>query len=337
MMPEPPVIPFARHSKTFKLSVVAPVFNEAEGVAAFAAAVSAELQRITDDWEIILVDDGSSDETWSILQKLHRQEHRIKILQFSRNFGHQIAVTAGIKHASGDAVITMDSDLQHPPELIPQMVALWQGGYHVVFTTRTYSEKINWFKRKSSELFYRFYNAVSDVKTEPGVSDYRMLDRKAVEYFNSMTENGRFIRGMIRWLGFLQTCIGYTAKPRSQGVSKFTFWKLFSLAVDGVTSFSTRPLRWITYAGLTVAAASILYACVVLYEVFSTGIITPGWTTLIVAILFLGGMQLIALGIIGEYVGRIYLETKHRPLFVIQEQAGFEVNNALTSTVQAAG
>ncbi|GHT09846.1 glycosyl transferase family 2 [Planctomycetales bacterium] len=312
------------------------MFNEAECIAAFAVAVSAELQRITNDWEIILVDDGSSDGTWSIVQELHCQEHRIKIIQFSRNFGHQLAVTAGIKYACGDAVIVMDSDLQHPPELIPKMVALWLEGYHAVFTTRTYSKEINWFKRKSSDLFYRFYNAVSDVKTEQGAADYRLLDRKAVEYFNSMSETGRFIRGMVRWLGFRQTSIAFTANSRLQGFSKFTFWRLFSLAVDGITSFSIQPLRWITYAGLAVAAVSMLYACSVFYEVFSTGITTPGWPTLVIAVTFLGGMQLIALGIIGEYVGRIYLETKHRPLFVIQEQVGFEVSNTLTSTATAA-
>jgi len=306
------------------ISVVAPVFNEAEGIRVFVDAVASELNRLTDAWEIVLVDDGSTDGTWEILYSLHAEDSRIKILRFSRNFGHQLAITAGMQYACGSAVIVMDADLQHPPKMIPQMVAKWKEGFEVVYTIRSYGDEIGWFKRTTSNLFYRTLNSLSDTKLEPGVSDFRLLDRTVLDRFNAMPENVRFIRGMIRWLGFRQTSIPFTAAPRFTGQSKFSPAKMVRFALDGITSFSVLPLRWITVCGLAVAAMSLCYALYVLGEVWLTGITVPGWPTLVVAVLFLGGMQLTALGIVGEYVGRIYMETKRRPLFVVQEQCGFE-------------
>jgi dolichol-phosphate mannosyltransferase len=247
-------------------------------------------------------------------------------LRFSRNFGHQAALTAGLKHAVGQAVIVMDSDLQHPPELISEMVKMWRQGTHVVHTIRSYGNEIGWFKRYSSDCFYALCNLVSEIKFIPGAADFRLMDRAVVECFNAMPEQSRFLRGMIRWLGFNETSLNYTAQPRTTGVSKFNFWKMFSFAADGITSFSVLPLRWITACGLAVAAISLCYAVYVLGEVLVTGITAPGWPTLIVAILFLGGMQLTAIGIVGEYVGRIYMETKRRPLFVVQDKLGFNVD-----------
>ena len=313
----------ARRTNTV-ISVVAPVFNEAEGIRSFTDAVTDELNRLTDSWEIVLVDDGSTDQTWEILQTLRAEEPRIKILRFSRNFGHQLAITAGMQYAYGDAVIVMDADLQHPPKLIPQMIAKWREGFGVVYTIRSYGNEIGWFKRTTSNLFYRTLNVLSDTKLEPGVSDFRLLDRAVLDQFNAMPENVRFIRGMIRWLGFRQTSIPFTATPRFAGQSKFSLVKMIRFALEGITSFSVLPLRWITACGLTIAAISLCYAAYVLTEVLMTGITTPGWPTLVVAVLFLGGMQLTALGIVGEYVGRIYMETKRRPLFVVQEQFGFD-------------
>ena len=307
------------------VSIVAPVFNEAAGIRTFVDAVASELEALAYSWEIVLVDDGSTDTTWKTLQALHAEDSRVKILRFSRNFGHQLAITAGMQYAQGDAVIVMDSDLQHPPKLIPQMIAQWKEGFEVVYTVRSYGEEIGWFKRTSSHLFYQTLNFLSETKLEPGVSDFRLLDRAVLDQFNAMPENVRFIRGMIRWLGFRQTSITFTAAPRFAGQSKYSFAKMCRLALEGITSFSVLPLRWITACGLTVAAMSLCYAAYVLGEVWMTGITSPGWPTLIVAVLFLGGMQLTALGIVGEYVGRIYMETKRRPLFVVQEQCGFHV------------
>ncbi|MCL2710089.1 MAG: glycosyltransferase family 2 protein, partial [Planctomycetaceae bacterium] len=265
------------------ISVVAPVFNEADGIRSFTDAVAAELNRLTDAWEIVLVDDGSSDGTWEILQTLHADEPRIKILRFSRNFGHQLAITAGMQYAKGDAVIVMDADLQHPPALIPQMVAKWKEGFGVVYTVRSYGNEIGWFKRTSSNLFYRTLNVLSDTKLEPGASDFRLLDRTVLDQFNAMPENVRFIRGMIRWLGFRQTSIPFTAAPRFAGQSKFSLAKMVRFALEGITSFSVLPLRWITACGLIVAAMSICYAAYVLGEVFLIGNTAPGWASLIVA------------------------------------------------------
>lgn len=306
------------------ISIVAPVFNEAEGIRTFVRAVKSELERLTDAWEMILVDDGSSDHSWEILQTLHAEDSCIKILRFSKNFGVQAAVSAGLKFAQGDAVITMDSDMQHPPELIPKMVQQWQSGFHSVFTVRTYSEEIGFVKRSMSSLFAKTMHGISHSSLQEGVSDYRLLDRKVVDALNLMGENARFLRAMVSWLGFKQTSLSFKTAPRIAGTTKFSFAKLLQLALDGITSFSIQPLRWITGSGLAIASASLCYAFYILAEVLFTGITTPGWPTLIVAVLFLGGMQLTALGIVGEYVGRIYMETKRRPLFVLQEQCGFD-------------
>ena len=333
-LPHPPLIAhFSTRQTNSVISVVAPVFNEAEGIRSFTDTVAAELNRLTDSWEIVLVDDGSTDQTWEILQTLRAEEPRIKVLRFSRNFGHQLAITAGMQYACGDAVIVMDADLQHPPKLIPKMVAKWKEGFGVIYTVRSYGNEIGWFKRTTSNLFYRTLNVLSDTKLEPGMSDFRLLDRTVLDQFNAMPENVRFIRGMIRWLGFRQTCIPFTAAPRFAGQSKFSLAKMIRFALEGITSFSVLPLRWITACGLTVAAMSLCYAAYVLAEALMTGITTPGWPTLVIAVMFLGGMQLTALGIVGEYVGRIYMETKRRPLFVVQEQFGFDAETQVITDV----
>ena len=305
------------------ISVVAPVFNEAEGIRSFVNAVVIELDRLPYDWEIVLVDDGSSDNTWEILQTLHAEYSRVKILRFSRNFGNQAAVSAGLQFAQGDAVITMDSDLQHPPELIPEMVEHWQNGFQSVFTMRTYSEETGTFKRLTSSVFAKAMSLFSNASLQKGVSDYRLLDRKVVDAVNLMGENARFLRAMISWLGFRQIGIPFKTNPRAAGTTKFSFTKLCRLSLDGITSFSVLPLRWITACGLIVAAMSLCYAIGILGQILLMGITVPGWATLAVGVLFLGGMQLTALGIVGEYVGRIYMETKRRPLFVVQDKAGF--------------
>lgn len=314
--------------KEIELSVVVPACNEEACVDEFYERVSSQLEQITSSWEIIFIDDGSRDRTVQHLLALREKDDRIKILCFARNFGNQLASSAGLRHSAGKAVITMDADLQHPPEMIPEMVRLWKEGYDSVYTVRSYGKETGFFKRRLSSLYARTLNRFSDLSLPAGLSDFRLLDRRIVDYVNSMEENSRFLRAMISWLGFREIGIPFTAPPRQGGRTKFSPGKLLRLSIDGITSFSVRPLRWITYLGLSVAVFSLLYAVSILFEVAAEGIETPGWPTLIVAILFLGGVQLISLGVVGEYVGRIYMETKKRPLFVLREKHGFDTDAA---------
>ncbi len=312
------------------LSVVVPAYNEEASLPAFVEAVSRELDKLGESWEIIFVNDGSKDETLHVLQSFREKDARIKIVDFARNFGNQIAVSAGLRFAVGDAVITMDADLQHPPEMIAEMLRLWKEGYHCVYTVRTYDRESGFFKRWSSLLFHRFLNAISDLELPEGLSDFRLLDRRIVDYLNSMNESSRFFRAMIYWLGFRRIGIPFTCNSRAAGTTKFSVARLLKLSFDGMTSFSVKPLHWITYSGIFIATVSFAYALYVLFETFVFGLITPGWPTLIIAILFLGGVQLISLGVVGEYVGRIYMEIKRRPLFVVQEKYGIDLDESTT-------
>jgi len=310
------------------ISVVVPVYNEEESLEAFYDAVSEQLNRLGMPWELVFVNDGSQDRSLEILHWLHERDSRVRVIDFARNFGHQIAITAGGNDASGDAVIFMDADLQHPPELIPEMIRLWQEGNHVVYTVRSYGEEIGWLKKKTSQWFYSVLNRISDTSFIPGAADFRLMDRRVVDSLNEMPERSRFVRGMVSWLGFRQIGIPYIANPRKAGVSKYTLRKMLAFALDGITGFSTKPLRWITYLGMMVASVSILYACYVLFETIFLGLQTPGWPTLIITVLLLGGVQLISLGVIGEYIGKIYVETKQRPLYVVQKKIGFAAENS---------
>lgn len=316
------------HSRV-EISVVTPAYNEEEGIVAFAEAVTKVLDSLTSAWEIVFVDDGSRDETYEKLCELRKSDSRIKILRFSRNFGNQIALSAGLEHACGDAVIIMDADLQHPPEMIPEMVRLWkEEKYYSVYTMRSYGREIGVFKRFSSKMFNRTLNVLSDLDLPEGISDFRLLDRKIVNYIKDMKESPRFLRALISWLGFRQIGIPYTSNPRAAGESKFSFSRLLKLSIDGITGFSIKPLRWITYFGMFVAMLGVCYACYVVYETFFLGLITPGWPSLIVAVLVMGGIQLISLGVIGEYIGKIHMESKHRPLYIVQEAHGFRAEQA---------
>ena len=306
------------------LSVVVPAFNEEESLEAFYAALHGELERLDLRWELIIVNDGSRDRTAGIIRQLHERDSRVQGLLFARNFGHQVAISAGIAHAQGRAVIVMDADLQHPPELIPEMVRLWREGNHVVYTIRTYGPEVGRFKRLSSEMFYNVINKVSNINLIPGAADFRLMDRRVVDYLNAMPENARFVRGMVSWLGFKQVGIPYTAAPRFAGTSKYSLTKMLAFAVEGITSFSTRPLRWSMYLGFFVALSVVPYSILAIYQHLFTNLTVPGWSSLIVAISFLGAVQLIFLGILGEYIGRIYTEVKRRPLYTIEEKIGFQ-------------
>ena len=321
---EPQCSPRTDSPNASLISVVVPVYNEEESLAAFYQAVSNQLDRTGYSWELIFVNDGSRDHSLTILRAIHERDPRVHVVDFAKNFGNQIALSAGFEYASGDAVIIMDADLQHPPELIPEMIRLWkEENYLDVYTVRTYGKDAGRFKRWTSRLFHKTLNKLSDLNLPEGISDFRLLDRKVVNYLNEMKESSRFLRAQISWLGFRQIGISYTAPSRVAGLSKFSIKKLFQLSIDGMTGFSIKPLRAIIYFGMITALISGLYACYVLFETIFLGLQTPGWPTLIVAILFMGGIQLISLGVIGEYVGKIYLETKQRPLFTVQETLGF--------------
>jgi glycosyltransferase involved in cell wall biosynthesis len=307
------------------LSVVVPCYNEQEVL----WETHRRLMRVLDEipateYEIIFVDDGSRDATPDILRQMHTLHGHVRVVAFSRNFGHQTAVTAGIEHARGDAVVLIDADLQDPPEVIPEMVARWRDGYQVVYGRRTDRPGETAFKLATAKAFYRLLNRMSDTAIPLDTGDFRLIDRCVVDALQSMPERDRFVRGMVAWVGFRQVDVGYARAPRLAGESKYPLVKMLRFAIDGLVSFSVMPLRAATWTGFAVSAfalVGIVYAFAA--RIFSNNWVT-GWTTLVIAILLLGGVQLLALGVIGEYVGRIYGETKRRPLYLVRERKGFE-------------
>lgn len=308
------------------LSVVVPVFNEADNLQTLYDALTRQLESLNIPAEMIFVNDGSSDASLATLKRLSAQDARVKVVGLSRNFGHQCCITAGMDHASGDAVVVMDADLQHPPELIPEMIARWQEGYQVVYTVREDAQDTGLFKRWTSSAFYKCINAVSEVPIIANAADFRLMDRAVVNCLISMPERSRFLRGMISWVGFRQIGIPYVAHPRHAGKSKYSLRKMLSLAVQGITSFSSVPLRLSAYIGFATAASVIPYAIWGVYARLFTDQAVHGWASLEVSVLFLGGVQLMSLGVIGEYVGRIYTEVKGRPIYVANEMIGFDAS-----------
>jgi polyisoprenyl-phosphate glycosyltransferase len=306
------------------LSVVVPVYNEADNLRPLYEAVTGQLDRLGLPYELIFVNDGSHDPSLALLRRLSAQDPRVKVVSLSRNFGHQSSISAGMDHAAGEAVIVMDADLQHPPELIPEMVARWREGYQVVYTVREDSHDAGLFKRWTSSTFYKCINAVSEVSIVPGAADFRLMDRAVVDCLVAMPERSRFLRGMVSWVGFRQIGLPYVAQPRHAGSSKYSIRKMLSLAVQGLTSFSSLPLRFSAYIGFIAAVSGIPYAIWAVYAKLFTDQAVPGWASLMVAVLFLGGVQLMSIGIIGEYVGRVYTEVKGRPLYIADELIGFD-------------
>jgi dolichol-phosphate mannosyltransferase len=286
------------------------------------------LERISLNFEIVYVDDGSTDSTPGLLRELQASDSRIRVIRFSRNFGHQIAITAGLEHASGDAVAIIDADLQDPPEVILDFVAKWMDGYDVVYGVRTERDGETAFKLWTARLFYRFIRRLSDTRIPLDTGDFRLMDRRVVDALLSMPERDRFVRGMVSWLGFSQAAVEYRRAPRLAGVTKFSLFKMVKFALDGIFSFSIVPLRLATWTGFAASGLAILGILIVLLDRF-LGVpgLVKGWSSAIIAQLFIGGVQLICIGIIGEYVGRIYGESKHRPLYVVQERMGFEAPN----------
>ena len=302
-----------------KISVVAPAFNEAENLPVLIDRLRSVLAPY-DDYEIVIVDDGSRDRSLEVLRALADEDGRVRFLSLSRNFGHQNALKAGLDHATGDCVIMLDADLQHPPELIPAMVERWREGFEVVNMIRR-DDDTPAFKKWTAALFYRFVNAISDFKIRPGAADFRLLDRKVIDALNRLGERTLFFRGIIPWLGFRQCEIEYAPAARAHGSSKYDLSRMALLALDGIISSSTRPLRLSTILGLAMSTLAMLYAAYAVTVKLALGTAVSGWTSLLMGVMLLGGVQLVMLGIVGEYIGRILLETKGRPAYIVRERS----------------
>ncbi len=307
-----------------KYSLIIPVYNEEETLPEMYLRVRAVMDQLDGDVELILVNDGSRDRSLAFLRDLHEKDPRVCYLSFARNFGHQIAVTAGLNFVRGDAIIILDADLQDPPELIPALVEQWKQGYQVVYAQRTQRHKESWIKRLPAYIFYRLMRRLADVDIPLDTGDFCLMDRRVVDVLNSMPERNRYIRGLRSWVGLQQTSIHFERDPRFAGEVKYTFRKSLSLAANGLVTFSRVPLRLSTYVGLLAAVVAVVMAILVLYwRLFVPNSPLTGFATIMIAVFFLGAVQLVSIGILGEYVGRIYEEVKGRPLYVLSEVAGF--------------
>lgn len=308
-----------------KISVVVPIHNEEENLQSLYGRLKAVLQKLPDmTHEIILVDDGSTDRSLEVIKSLAASDGAVKYLSFSRNFGHEPATTAGLDRAGGDCVVIIDGDLQDPPEVIEEMVKKWREGYHLVYAQRRSRAGESFFKKFSSSLFYRVINVISERKMPLDTGDFRLMDRKMVEAFREMGDYNRMVRGMVAWLGFRQTGIKYDRDERHAGVTKYGFLRLLWLSFDAVTSFSIIPLRVSAWIGFFITILSILAGGAVIYDKFFGTLNIPGYALLTVGVFFLGGVQLFILGIIGEYIGKIYQQVLCRPLYVVADEKGFQ-------------
>ncbi len=307
-----------------KYSFIVPIYNEEDTLFEMYRRVRAVMDQMDGSVELVLVNDGSRDRSLSLMRELHEKDPQVCYLSLARNFGHQVAVTAGLNFVRGQAIVILDADLQDPPELIPALVEKWQQGYQVVYAQRTKRRRESWFKRLPAYVFYRLMRRLADVDIPVDTGDFCLMDRQVVDVLNTMPERNRYIRGLRSWVGLQQTSVYFEREPRFAGEVKYTFRKSLSLAVNSLVSFSKLPLRLSTYVGLVAAVAAVLMAVLVLYWriVAPTSPLT-GFASIMIAIFFLGAVQLVSIGILGEYVGRIYEEVKGRPLYVLSEVAGF--------------
>ncbi|MBO9999777.1 MAG: glycosyltransferase family 2 protein [Cyanobacteria bacterium SID2] len=306
-----------------ELSIVVPIYNEEENLDYLFKRLCENLNAIDLTHEIICVNDGSHDNSLAELIRHHQQNPAIKVVNLSRNFGKEIALTAGIDYSQGKAVIPIDADLQDPPELIQDLVAKWKEGYDVVYARRKERQGETWFKRFTANTFYRTIGKMSKVPIPRDTGDFRLMDRRVVEALKQLPERNRFMKGLFAWVGFQQIALEYDRDPRYAGTTKWNYWKLWNFALDGITAFSSVPLKIWSYLGLAVSSLSLIYAIYLVIRTLVSGIDVPGYASLMVAVLFLGGIQLISLGVIGEYLGRIYEEVKGRPLYFVRDAYGF--------------
>lgn len=299
------------------LSVVVPLFNEAEGLAEFHRRLSAAMAGLG-AWEVIYVNDGSTDASLRVLEGLRAADGRVGVLNFARNFGKEAAMTAGLDHAAGAAVVVIDSDLQDPPELIPELVAAWREGVDVVYAQRRVRHGESWLKRATAGAFYRLMRGVGDVQLPPDTGDFRLMSRRAVDALGQLRERHRFMKGLFAWIGFPSRAVPYDRAPRHAGASTWSYWRLWNFAIEGVTGYTVVPLKVATYLGLVIAFASGVYGVAIIVRTVLFGSDVPGYPSLLTVVLFLGGAQLMTLGVIGEYLGRIFNETKRRPLYLVE-------------------
>lgn len=311
-------------AKNPDLSLVVPVLNEEDAIPLFLGQVIPVLTALKVSYEIVFVDDGSTDRTAEVIRESAARDPAVRLIRLSRNFGKEAALTAGLDFVCGDGVIPMDVDLQDPPELIPEFVRLWREGYDVVYGRRVERESDTAIKRATAGMFYRIFNSVSAQKIEPNVGDFRLMSRPVVEATRQLRERNRFMKGLFAWVGFRSIGVPYTRTQRSAGTTKFNYWKLWNFALDGVTSFSTAPLRIWTYVGLTVALFAVIYTAVILVQALVFGLDVPGYASLMIVVLMLGAVQILSLGVLGEYIGRLYMETKQRPVYLVQETVGLD-------------
>ena len=314
-------------SNSVELSIVVPLYNEEANIDYLIERLLSALDPLNTTYEIVCINDGSRDNTLKLLIDHHNCNPAIKVVNLSRNFGKEIALTAGIDYADGAAIIPIDADLQDPPELIEQLVAKWREGYDVVYATRRSRLGESWLKRFTAKSFYQTIGQMSPVPIPPNTGDFRLLDRQVVEAIKQMPERTRFMKGLFAWVGYKQTSILFDREPRFGGKTTWNYWKLWNFALDGITSFSFFPLKVWSYIGLVVSFISLVYASFLIIRTLIFGIDVAGYASLMVAVLFFGGIQLITLGIIGEYLGRVYEEVKRRPLYFVRDAYGFKDNN----------
>ncbi len=317
-----------KEEKNVQLSIVVPCYNEEPNIDYLFERLISVLEPLEMTYEIVCVNDGSKDNTLKLLVEYHQRNPVIKVVNFSRNFGKEIALTAGIDYTKGDAVIPIDADLQDPPELIGELIAKWREGYDVVYATRRSRQGESWVKKFTAQSFYRVIQGLTAVKIPPDTGDFRLMDRKVVEALKQLPETNRFMKGLFSWVGYQQTSILYDRDPRFKGQTKWNYWKLWNFAIEGITAFSSKPLKIWSYVGVLISLISFIYAGFLVIRTLILGIDVPGYASLIVAILFLGGIQLLSLGILGEYLGRVHDEVKRRPLYLVRESYGFKNNIA---------
>ena len=312
-------------TKKVDLSIIVPMYNEEENIDLFFSSVQLVLKKIPElTYEFICINDGSQDKTLDILKTYAKKNKSIKIISFSRNFKKEQALYAGLEHCSGRAAIVMDVDMQDPPELIEEFVQKWQKGFEVVYGVRIDRNADTFLKKMTANFFYKIYNLISETKIPDNVGDFRLLDRKVIDAVLSIKEKKLFMKGIFNWVGFKSIGVPYKRQQRAAGITKWSYWKLWNFALDGITSSTTLPLRIWTYFGAFVACFSFLYGFFIIIRTLIFGIDIPGYASLLVCILFLGGIQLLALGIFGEYIGRIFAEVKDRPLYIIDEKVNFK-------------
>lgn len=311
-------------TSNLKICILSAAYNEDQNILVFYEAVKEVFRHLPYSLEFCFVDDGSKDNTLSVVRLLSEVDYSVRYISFSKNFGQQVALKAGIDAIEADAVIMMDCDMQHPPELIPTLIDIWLNAkVNIVNTIREQDEDLSWFKKKSSRWFYRLLNNMSDLALEPGQADFRLIDNQVIRTLKATKESDVFLRGMIHWIGYRQAKLKYKPRKRFAGESKYTFSKMMKLALAGITSFSVKPLHGAIYLGFTIAFLSFLYLPYVLYS-YMTGQVVSGWSSVLITIAFFGGLNLIILGILGIYIGKILIQNKERPLYIVQEQNIYE-------------